>query len=212
LPTVHLLLTDRLTCPRCGPELGLVLLAHRLEGRAVHEGVLGCANCRDNFPVTAGLADLRAPPRGELGTGLAGAPGPDDGEGTVRLLAQLGVLGGPGVVALVGEPARAAAGIAAALPEIQVAAVDADLRRWPEVERVSRLVAAPGLPFYDSVLRAIALDARLGPSWLDEAARVVAPRGRVVVAHADGDARRGLESAGLREIGSDTETVVAARS
>jgi hypothetical protein len=209
---VHLLLTDRLTCPRCGPELGLVLLAHRLEGRVVHEGVLGCANCRDSFPVTRGLADLRAPPRGDLGPGFAGEPGADEGERVVRLRAQLGILGGPGTIALVGEPARAAAGIARALPEIQVAAIDADLGRWPEAERVSRLVASPGLPFFGSILRAVALDARLGPAWLDEAARVVTPRGRVVVAHADDDVRNRLESVGLREVASDSETVVAARS
>jgi uncharacterized protein YbaR (Trm112 family) len=209
---VHLLLTDRLTCPRCGPEFGLILLAHRLEDRVVHEGVLGCPNCRDGFPVTRGLGDLRAPPRGDVGPGFAGDPGSIEGDDVARLLAQLGVLGGPGTIALVGEPARAAAGVAAALPEIQVAAIDADLIRWPETERVSRLVAAPGLPFYASILRAVALDGRLGPEWLAEAARVVAPRGRVVVVRAGEGVVERLASMGLREVASDGETVVAARS
>jgi hypothetical protein len=209
---VHLLLTDRLTCPRCGPEFGLILLAHRLEDRVVHEGVLGCPNCRDGFPVTGGLGDLRAPPRGDIGTGLAGEPGHVDGDDVARLLAQLGVLGGPGTIALVGEPARAASGVAAALPEIQVVAIDADLVRWPETERVSRLFASPGLPFYGSMLRAVALDGRLGADWLAEAARVVAPRGRVVVVHADEGVAGRLANLGLREVASDAETVVAARS
>jgi hypothetical protein len=209
---VHLLLTDRISCPRCGPAFGLILLAHRLEERVVHEGVLGCPNCRDGFPVTRGFGDLRAPPRGEMGRGLAGPPGATDPAAAAGLLAQLGVLGGPGTVALVGEPARFAARVAEALPEIQVAAIDADLATWPEVERVSRLVASPGLPFFDASLRAVALDARLGPTWLAEAARVVAPRGRAVVSYAPEGVVRALENAGLRVVATDAETVVAARS
>jgi uncharacterized protein YbaR (Trm112 family) len=212
---VHLLLTDRLTCPRCGPGFGLILLAHRLESRVVHEGVLGCPNCRDAFPVTGGFGDLRAPPRGERAPGLVGPPGSADTDEAARLLAQLGVLGGPGTVALVGEPARAATGVAEALPEIHVAAIDADLASWPETERVSRLVTSPGLPFFDASLRAVAVDARLGPEWIAEAARVVAPRGRAVVMHAaegvEGVAAA-LENAGLRVLATDAETVVAARS
>ena len=69
---MQLLLTDRLACPRCGPGFGLVLLADRMVDRRVHEGTLGCPNCRDSFTVHAGFADLRAPPRGALQPGLAG--------------------------------------------------------------------------------------------------------------------------------------------
>ena len=63
---MHLLLTDRLTCPRCGPEFGLVLLADRLEDRRVLEGALGCPNCRDRYPVRDGFGDLRPPPRTDI--------------------------------------------------------------------------------------------------------------------------------------------------
>jgi uncharacterized protein YbaR (Trm112 family) len=209
---VHLLLTDRLTCPRCGPEFGLILLAHRMEERVVHEGVLGCANCRDSFPIVRGFGDLRAPPRGQLAPGFAGDPTVAAEDRSARLLAQLGILGGPGTVALVGEPARAAREVAAALAEIHVAAIDPDLVHWPDADRVSRLVAGPGLPFFGATLRAVAVDGRLGPAWIAEAVRVVAPRGRVVVFHAAQDAATALERAGSRVIASDPETVVAARS
>jgi uncharacterized protein YbaR (Trm112 family) len=209
---VHLLLTDRLTCPRCGPRFGLILLAHRMEDRVVDEGVLGCANCRDNFPIVRGLGDLRAPPRGDLGGGFVGEPSAAAEEPGARLLAQLGIQGGPGTVALVGEPARAAREVAATLREIHVAAIDPDLVHWPEANRVSRIVAAPGLPFFDATLRAVAIDGRLDPTWLAEAARVVAPGGRVVVSHAPDDTAAALERARLRVIVSDLETVVAARS
>ena len=45
---MHILLTDTLTCPRCGPDFGLILLAERIEGRRVMDGHLGCANCRSH--------------------------------------------------------------------------------------------------------------------------------------------------------------------
>ena len=86
------------------------------------------------------------------------------------------------------------------------------MSRWPETERVSRLVSAPGIPFFDTSLRAVAIDGRLGSGWIDEAARVVAPRGRVVVAHPPDDTATVLERTGLRVIASDPESVVAARS
>jgi len=209
LTTVHLLLTDRLTCPRCGPTFGLIVRADRTESRAVLDGVLGCPNCRDSFPVTDGFADLRAPPRREMPVGLAGGPPGDDAE---RIAALLGVPRGPGTIALVGEPARAAASLVSRIEDVQVAAVDPDLRLWPEHAGVSRLASAPGLPFFGSGMRAVAVDARLGPAILAEAARVVAPGGRVVVVHAGADERERIVQEGLKVLASDARTVVAARA
>lgn len=60
---MHLLVTDRLSCPRCGPTFGLILLADDLRDRRVLEGALGCANCRERYPVRGGFGDLRPPPR-----------------------------------------------------------------------------------------------------------------------------------------------------
>jgi len=208
---VHLLLTDRLTCPRCGPTFGLILLANRLESRRVLDGVLGCSNCRDSFPIVGGCGDLRAPPRGELGGGLAGPPSEPDADEAERLLALLGVPGGPGTVVLVGEPARLASKVGEALDQAQVVGVDPDLVGWPETPGASRLVAAPGLPFFSSIVRAVALDGRLGPSRTAEAARVVAPGGRVVLVHAPEDAAARLEEHGLRVLAEEAGTVVATR-
>ena len=208
---MHLLLTDRLTCPRCGPSFGLILLANRLEDRVVREGRLGCPNCRDSFPVEGGFTDLREPPRGVLPEGLAGAPPMGESDDAERLLALLGVVGGPGTVALVGEPARYASALTASADEIQVVAVDADLRAWPETHRISRIVAAPGLPFFGSTLRAVGVDGRLGAHWLAEAARCVVPRGRVVVVRAPEGTEEVLRAEGLTVLAAEAETVVAAR-
>ena len=56
---MYLPLTDILTCPRCGPTTGLILLAERLEGRRVQSGRLGCPACRSSFPIDDGVARLR---------------------------------------------------------------------------------------------------------------------------------------------------------
>ena len=58
---MHIVLTDVLTCPRCGPSFPLILLANRVENRRVLDGVLGCANCREKYPVQDGLGKLRVP-------------------------------------------------------------------------------------------------------------------------------------------------------
>lgn len=208
---MHLLLTDRLTCPRCGPGFGLILLTSRLRERAVLDGQLGCPNCRDAFPVAGGFADLRAPPRREPPAGLAGLPPTEDGEATASVPALLGIVGGGGTVALVGEPARQAEAVSAIGDGIHVVGVDSDLRHWPEQPGTSRIVAAPGLPFFDSTLRGVALDGRLDSEWIAEAARTVVPRGRVVVVHASADTEQALRDAGLAVLASEAETVVAAR-
>lgn len=74
---MNVALVDHLVCPRCGPPNGLLLLAHDVRERRVHEGEFGCPNCRDRFPVTGGFGDLRPPPRGES---PGGAPEGEGGE------------------------------------------------------------------------------------------------------------------------------------
>ena len=209
---MHLLLTDRLTCPRCGPSFGLILLASGLDDRVVLKGRLGCPNCRDSFTIEGGFADLRAPPRGEHPEGLAGEPSSGVTEEAERIVALLGIVSGPGTVALVGEPARHVSALSTSSEDILVVGVDADLRDWPEAPRISRLVATPGLPFFGSTLRAIAVDGRLGSVWLAEAARAAVPGGRIVVTRAPEGTDEALRSLGLSVLATEAETVVAARS
>lgn len=208
---MHLLLTDRLSCPRCGPEFGLLLLADRMEERRVLDGTLGCPNCRDGFPVRDGFGDLRTPPRGELGAGRAGAPGPADPDAAGTLRALLGVAQGPGTLLLVGAVARHASWVADATPGVEVVALDPDLARWPPAPRVSRMTSRPGIPFFSRTLRGVGVDGALGTRWLIEAARVAAPLSRVVVVDAPPDAAAVLADAGLRVLASEGGTVVAAR-
>ena len=83
---MNVALVDHLVCPRCGPPNGLLLLAHDVRERRVHEGEFGCPNCRDRFPVTGGFGDLRPPPRVESPAGAPEVEGVggvgDDGGGS----------------------------------------------------------------------------------------------------------------------------------
>jgi uncharacterized protein YbaR (Trm112 family) len=218
---MQLLLTDRLACPRCGPGFGLILLADRLVDRRVHEGTLGCPNCRDSFIVRDAFADLRAPPRGELAVGLAGAcprsvgGRPDresaHAEQAERITALLGIPRGPGTVALIGSPARYSVDLVEAVTDLDAVVVDADVASWSEHPRVSRIVSWPGLPFFSGVLRGAVVDGRLGQAMLFEAARVTAPKCRTVVIEAGGDATEVLREAGLSVLAAEAGTVVATR-
>jgi uncharacterized protein YbaR (Trm112 family) len=183
---VHLLVTDRLACPRCGPDFGLILLSDRVEDRRVLEGSFGCANCRERYPIRGGFADFRVPPAGPLEDEAGAAdPGPDDAEGALRLAAMLGVTRGPGTLLLLGEPARQAERLVAMIDEIEVVALHPGLRARSEAPGVSRAHAgeAPGdrLPFFTSTFRGAALDAEGALGRLDEVFRVTAPGARVVV-------------------------------
>lgn len=215
---MHLLLTDRLSCPRCGPDFGLILLAERMVDRRVHEGTLGCPNCRDAFPVHGGFADVRAPPRGDLPEGRGGddpgsatETGSEESEEASRIVALLGIREGPGTVVAVGRPVRLAAALAASVGELQVVAVDPDTRAWEDRAGVSRMAASPGLPFFSRMLRGAVVDGTSGRALLFEAARVVAPMSRVVVVDADEEAVGVLEGAGLSILAAESGTVVAAR-
>ena len=56
---MELSLTDLVTCPRCGPTYGLILIPDEVRERRVVSGLLGCPNCRERYGVEAGVADLR---------------------------------------------------------------------------------------------------------------------------------------------------------
>jgi len=179
--------------------------------RRVVDGTLGCPNCRDAYPVQGGFGDLRAAPRKALEPGLAGAPRDVNPEQVQRLAALLGVARGPGTMALIGGPAALGIRLAASLEDVEIVGFDADLAVWPQAPRWSRLTSGPGLPIFSRTLRGAAVDGRLGPAWVVEAARVCASLARVVVTDAPENASSWLKEAGLAVMAEEDGTVVAAR-
>lgn len=204
---MHLLLTDRLTCPRCGPRFGLILLAERVDDRRVMEGHLGCPNCREHYPVLKGYGDLRPPvdrrvsSDGPAGTSDPGST-PDeavarDVEGALRLAALLGVERGPGFLLLMGPSARLAGRLAAMVGGIEVVAVGPGLKALAESPGVSRMAFHKGIPFYDASFQGVALQGEWIPPHLGEALRVVRPGARIVLLDLTEQDRTRLEEAGL---------------
>jgi uncharacterized protein YbaR (Trm112 family) len=179
---MHILLTDALVCPRCGPEFGLMVLADRMQERRVVEGRLGCANCRESYPIHDAAADLRFG-AGESAAALPDSSTGDDGEAAVRLAALMGLSGASGMALLAGPGARHAAAVHALVPELEViAAADDPGELPPRGAGVSRIAVTAGrLPLRGGGLRGAALTGGADDDRLREGLRVLAPGARLVV-------------------------------
>src|SRR5688572_24481455 len=106
---MYLVLTDLLTCPRCGPDQGLIVLAELIIDRRILEGSLGCPNCESQYRIADGLADLRTADSVVGPESRRESPG---GVDPMRLAALLGVTQGPAYALILGNAAGVAAEIA----------------------------------------------------------------------------------------------------
>lgn len=188
---MHILVTDRLSCPRCGPDFGLVLLSDELRDRRVLSGSLGCANCRETFPLRDGFADLRPSPRS--GLHVEDSIESEDPDAAGRLAALLGVREGRGpgqeLVLIVGPSAGHAPSLAGMIENYEVVAVHPDLVLAKETEGVSRMAVADRLPFRPFSVSGVVLDGAGAQKLLTEALRVLAPGARFVcLGSGEGDA------------------------
>lgn len=204
------MLTDILSCPRCGPDFGLILLGDRIEERRVLEGRLGCANCREQYEIRAGFADLTAQAGGSGAPGSAG-PGVSDPDEVMRVAAMLGVAEGPGFVLLVGPMAWSARSLADLVEGLEVVAAGIGLESEEERMGVNRIAVGGRLPFYDRSLRAVALSGAAATEREAEGARVVKPGGRLVLEPAAAGAAERLEGAGFHIVVREGDTLVAER-
>ncbi|MEX0843415.1 MAG: hypothetical protein WD960_15240 [Gemmatimonadota bacterium] len=204
---MHLLLTDDLCCPRCGPAFGLILLAEELSERRLLRGTLGCANCRERYPVSDGFADLRPPPAGPPEE--SGELPEGDAEEAFRLAALLGIGEGPAVLLLLGEPAGQSERIASLLEGVEVVGAHAALSGLPEVPGVSRVITGLPLPFRGGTLAGIACQGKRSAGELEEAVRTLRPGGRIVWRHPPDGAAERLEGLGLELLLQTGKAVVA---
>jgi uncharacterized protein YbaR (Trm112 family) len=189
---MHIALTDVLTCPRCGPGFGLILLAESVSQRRVLDGSLACSNCRERYPVVDGFAELRVPP---WPAASPGSPSPGSADDAMRLAALLDLSEGTGLVLVAGRDVHLAQPLAALGERFEVVVCSAAASGWPESAGVSRLAAGTPLPFFGRAFRGVAITAGAGVGW-SEAARVVAPMGRLVLERAGLPAEEGGTRAG----------------
>jgi len=202
---MHILLTDILVCPRCGPGHGLILLADRVEARRVLAGVLGCANCRERYVVADGGVSLGAEPV------LPGrSPGADE---VMRLAALLGVTEGPAYLVVAGPAAALARGLSQLLEDVEVVAAAYGASAEPAADAPGLSVvgfAGTRVPVASARAQGVALTGAAA-ALVEEGARVTAPTGRLVLEPAPADAEARLAAAGLRVLARQGETVVAGR-
>ena len=205
---MHILLTDILTCPRCGPTFGLILLADRFEDRHVATGRLGCANCRSSYPVDEGIGDLRTVSEGSLGISDR-LPIPEDR--AIRTAALLGAAP-PGVKTLLIEEFGAhAVEVASHFPEVHVVGVAADFPPTDgSAELLSRVRAGGHLPFRRASFRGCAILGTPTGALLSEVSRVLAPGARLVVDVAAEDTHSKNNSLGAHVLLHQDGVVVAA--
>lgn len=202
-------LSDLLVCPRCGPTYGLVLMPYESAERRVRSGVLGCANCRERYPIVEGVADLRVGAT-EGGAGLESRPASSsarsEAEEPVRLAGLMGLAGAHGTVLVAGPAAEHAGSLAELVPDVEVVGVAARER----MADVSWLRVTTVLPFRTGSLRGVALTGSHA-GLVEEGARVLGATGRLVLDPAPPDAGDRLAAAGLSVAAEEGSVVVAVR-
>lgn len=206
---MHILLTDVLTCPRCGPEFGLILLADRIDDRRVTQGRLGCPNCREQYPVRDGVVDVRvAEAAPDAGPVAADAEAGD--EAAVRLAALLGLANAQGTVLVAGAGAALAGRLAALIPGLEVVAFTPEPGDLDAAPGVTRMAGSPArLPFRGGRLRGVALTGGADAAALAEALRVLQAGARLVVRNAPEGTADVLGRLGAQVILDQEGTVVA---
>lgn len=207
---MHLLLTDRLVCPRCGQDFGLILLANEVRDQRVLDGDLGCPGCRQKYPVRRGFADLRGPVSMDgIEPDPPQRPSQEDSQEALRLGALLGVTEGPGTLLIQGPAAEHAQPLSSLLEGVEVVALDPGQREVEETEGVSRMAAGSTLPFHSGSFRGALLSGGTTESEFREAYRVVAAPGRVVVLEAPPETSRWAESLRMEVLLEEGGVVVA---
>lgn len=205
---MHIVVTDVLACPRCGPDFGLILLADRLKDRRVLSGRLGCANCREAYPIGGGAADLRYPPGDPLPLPSDDRGNADD-EAGYRLAALLGITEGPGLVLVVGAAAEAGEALAAVVPHLEVVTLSLHTRPPEAAPGMSRLIGGERIPARSRAFRGVVLTNPTEPELIHESIRVLGSGGRLVVMDAGPHVTEELRRAGLELLLDEGGIVVA---
>ncbi|MFQ5690604.1 MAG: hypothetical protein ACE5HQ_10065 [Gemmatimonadota bacterium] len=215
-------LTELLTCPKCGPAQGLVAVVAEMKERRVLEGYLGCPMCEARYPITGGEVDLRGsdeaavPDEAARPADAAGlrAPDPSDPRFAVTVAALLDLAECPAGCLLVDEDLAFLATDLLRLGGAKRFEVLA-LASAPEGERsgVTSLRAGTrsGLPVRSRSLRGVALHGS-GRSRLEEAVRVLAPGGRLVVLAPAAGLVEALEAQPVRTLVVEERALVAVRT
>src|SRR5215211_3717667 len=172
---MHIEFIDLLRCPNVHEESWLVAAFYKLDGRAVIEGKLGCPVCGAEYFIHDGVAvfDVANAPLQAAATDEAAS------EGT--LIAALLDLSKPGMLALLAGECAGDAQTVSEVTGARIIALNPPLRA-NESDAVAEVRAGVAVPLARQSFDGIALDApHATPAMVAEAARLLRPRGRLLV-------------------------------
>jgi uncharacterized protein YbaR (Trm112 family) len=200
-------LTDLLTCPRCGPAHGLVLLVEEVEERRVSSGWLGCPNCRNDYPVVDFVADLRVESEAED----TSRPAFVDDELPLKIMALSGLAEGRGYLLLGERLAHAASAIADIAPEIEVIAIAGSTGDLAGRSGVNAVICDAGFPLAERQVGCVAIAPAGDAELVADAARRVSAEGRLLLFDATEDDIEEAKRSGFSVLAAENNTAVAKR-
>lgn len=200
-------MTDVLTCPVCGPAYGLVLLVEEVEDRRVRSGWLGCPNCRRDFPVADGIADLRVEPDALRPARRA----VEENELAVKVLALSGLAGERGLLLLGDGLEHVAANIADLAPELEVVVVAKTPERLAARPGVSGVACDVDIPVAEGKLPCVAIAPGGAGDLVAAAARRVCGGGRLLLFDATAEDVAEAKRNGLAVVAAEGTIAVAER-
>lgn len=194
---MHIEFIDLLRCPNTHEDSWLVAAFYKLDGRAVVEGKLGCPVCGAEYFIRDGIAIFE-----EAGVPWR-TPNGSDAEPEATLISAFLDLARPGMLALLaGEWARESESVAE-MTGARIVALNSSSPTH-ESDAVAEVRAGLRVPLAARSLDGIAVDAaHATPALLAEAARLLRPRGRLLVR---GKAELSQE---FHELARDSNQIVA---
>lgn len=186
-------LAEILRCPSNHESMPCVVAPDEMKGRRVVSGTVGCPVCKVEHKIAEGIVGFGEDPL--LGVGsrsddltVEEMPNADD----VQALLDLGTSGG--YVLLVGSGVRLAEALAANTSDVHYVGLNPppELR---ESESLSLLRSPQLMPLKDDSVRAVLVGREyVRNRWMDDAARVLLPKGRLLAVVDD------LSPSGVRQL------------